>query len=92
MLGRAQTQAIGHEKRYCFFLRSLEDERNSFCTLTVKEMDEGRLAMGKRLGRSATAARAASDSALAQEIAPAAVVKVGDPSPSVESAQEASAR
>jgi hypothetical protein len=41
MLGRGQTRAIGHEKRYSFFLRALEDERNSFCTLTAKETYEG---------------------------------------------------
>jgi hypothetical protein len=66
-LGRAQTRAIGHENRYSFFLRALEDERNSFCTLMAKEMDEGRPTTGKRLGRSATTVRVASNGTLARE-------------------------
>jgi hypothetical protein len=74
ILEGAQTRAIGHEKRYCFFLPALEDERNSFCTLTMKETDEGRPATGKRLGRSATVARAASSGAPARETILMAVV------------------
>jgi hypothetical protein len=84
ILEGAQTRAIGHQKRYGFFLRALEDVRNSFCTLTVKETDDGRPATGKRLSCSATVARAGSSGALAWETTLMAAVQVGDPPPSVE--------
>jgi hypothetical protein len=44
-LGEAKAQDFGHEKQRGFFLHALEDERNSFCTFTMKKIDEGKPVM-----------------------------------------------
>jgi hypothetical protein len=54
-LERTQTRAMMHHLRWCFFLRDLHDERNPICPLTMVEMNHGKLATGRRLGRSSTA-------------------------------------
>jgi hypothetical protein len=66
--------------------------RGTHFTLAATETDEGRPTTGKRFGRSAMAARAASGGAPAWETTLTATVQVGDPPPSVESVREASAR
>jgi hypothetical protein len=45
-----QTHVTLHQMRCGFFLRGLDDERNSFCRLTVAETDEWRSAMWRPLG------------------------------------------
>jgi hypothetical protein len=48
-LERPKTDATLHQSWHGCFLRGLEDERNSFWSLTVAEMDEWRLAMRRWL-------------------------------------------
>jgi hypothetical protein len=50
-LERAQARAMVHHLRWGFILRNIHDKRNSFCTLTVKETDEGERAMAAWFGR-----------------------------------------
>jgi hypothetical protein len=57
-----------------------------FWSLTAVETDNGKLATGRRLESSKTAAMVTSDDASAPGTTPAAVVWIGDPPPSVESA------
>jgi hypothetical protein len=60
-------------------LRDLDVERNSFCPLTVAEMDGGKLATRRRLGQSSTAVGASSGGALALGLAPAAAERLRQP-------------
>jgi hypothetical protein len=73
-LGRAQAPATVHETKQGFFLRNLGYERNSFCELTAVKTDHGKLATGRRLGRSSTAVGMASNSAPATRTPPTATV------------------
>jgi hypothetical protein len=54
-----------HEMTQGFFLRDLVYERNSFYEVIVAKPDHGKLATGRRLGRSSTAVGMASGGALA---------------------------
>jgi hypothetical protein len=49
--GRPQTRGIRHQTQRGFFLRSLGDERNSFCILTLVKTECGRLATVVQFGR-----------------------------------------
>jgi hypothetical protein len=73
-LGRAQAQATVHETTQGFFLRDLGYERNSFCELTAVKTDHGKLATGRRLGRSSTMVGTASGGAPAPRTPPAVTV------------------
>jgi hypothetical protein len=59
--GRAQTRGIRHQTRRGFFLRSLGDERNLFCILTLVKTDGGRLATAVRFERPLAAVTGSSD-------------------------------
>jgi hypothetical protein len=56
----------------CRLLHDLDVERNLFCSLTVAEMDRGKLATQRRLRRSSTTVGASSGGAPAIESDPAA--------------------
>jgi hypothetical protein len=56
----SRTRSVIHQTLNGFFLRDLGEERNSFCTLTMVEMDHRKLVMGRRLGGSAMAVVATS--------------------------------
>jgi hypothetical protein len=71
-------------------LHDLDVERNSFCPLTVVEMDGGKLAMRRRLGQSSTTVGASSGGALALGSAPAAVERLGQPPSGLGLARQAS--
>jgi hypothetical protein len=68
----------------------LDVERNSFCSLTVAEMDGGKLAMQRRLGWSSTTVGASSGGAPALESAPAAAERLRQPPSGLGSARQAS--
>jgi hypothetical protein len=63
----------------CRLLRDLDIERNLFCSLTVAETDEGKLATQRRLGRSSTAVGASSGGAPALESALTTAEWIGQP-------------
>jgi hypothetical protein len=69
-LERTQTRATMHHLRRCFFLRDLHDERNPICPLTMVETNHGKLATGRRLGRSSTAVGTTSSGAPAPRASP----------------------
>jgi hypothetical protein len=73
-LGRAHAQATVHETQQGLILHDVEDKEGSFCRLTVVETDDGKLAMGRRLGRPSTAVGMTSDGAPAPRTSPVAVV------------------
>jgi hypothetical protein len=73
-LERTQTWATVHHLRRCFFLRDLHDERNPICPLTAVETNHGKLAMGRRLGRSSTAVGTSSGGAPAPRASQTAAV------------------
>jgi hypothetical protein len=58
-------------------LHDLDDERQSFCSLTVVKMDHGNPATGRRLESSVTTAVATSGDASPPETAQAVVVMAG---------------
>jgi hypothetical protein len=89
---RAQTRSILHQLLNRFFLSDLGDERNLFCPLTAAEMDQGRPATMRWLGRSSTVVGASSDGALARGTALAVTATVGAPPPSSGSVREDSVR
>jgi hypothetical protein len=86
----ALPRPIGPHLTNCQLLRDLDDERNSFCSLTVAETDEGKLATQRRLGRSSTTVGASSGGAPALESAIAAVERLGQPPSGLGSARQAS--
>jgi hypothetical protein len=71
-------------------LRDLDVERNSFCPLTVAEMDGGKLATRRRLGQPSTAVGASSGGALALGSAPAAAEQLGQPPSGLDLARQGS--
>jgi hypothetical protein len=71
-------------------LRDLDVERNSFYPLTVAEMDGGKLATRRRLGKSSTAVGASSGGAPALGSAPAAAERLGQPPSGLGLARQAS--
>jgi hypothetical protein len=71
-------------------LCDLDVERNSFCPLTVAEMDVGKLATRRRLGQSSTAVGASSGGAPALGSAPAATERLGQPPSGLGVARQAS--
>jgi hypothetical protein len=60
-------------------LRDLDVERNSFCPLTVAEMDRGKLATRRRLRQSSTAVGASSGGVPAPGSAPVAAERLRQP-------------
>jgi hypothetical protein len=74
----------------CRLLCDLDVERNSFCSLTVAEMDGGKLAMQRRLGRSSMAVGASFGGAPALESAPAVAERLGQPPSGLGSVRQAS--
>jgi hypothetical protein len=81
---------LRHGRWFGQLLRDLDVERNSFCRLTVVEMDGGKLAMRRRLGQSSTAVGASSGSTLALGLAPAAVERLRQPPSGLGLARQAS--
>jgi hypothetical protein len=86
----APPRPIGPHLTNCRLLRDLDNERNSFCSLTVAETDGGKLATQRRLGRSSTVVGASSGGAPALESAPAAAERLRQPPSGLGSAQQAS--
>jgi hypothetical protein len=76
-------ELLAHPMLLCFpirrLLRNLDVERNSFSSLTVAEMDGGKLAMQRRLGRSSMAVGTSFGGATAVKLAPAAAERLGEP-------------
>jgi hypothetical protein len=60
-------------------LHDLDVERNSFCPLTVAEMDGGKLVTWRRLGQSSTVVGVSSGGAPALGSAPTAAERLGQP-------------
>jgi hypothetical protein len=73
-LGRAQARATVHKTRRGLIIHDLEDKGDSFCKLTMVEMDHGKLATGRRLGWPSKAVGTTSDDALAPRTSPAVEV------------------
>jgi hypothetical protein len=78
-----------HETRWGLILHDLEDKGGSFCKLIVVEMDHGKLAAGRQLGRPSTAVGTTPGGAPAPRTSSAAVVYVGAPPPCVRLARKA---
>jgi hypothetical protein len=81
-----------HQTQARFFLHDLGYERDPIYSLAAAKIMERRLATRRRLERSSTVAGAVSSGAPAPRFAPEAEVQAGPPPPSVELAQDASAR
>jgi hypothetical protein len=62
-----------------FFLHDLDDKGNSFCKHTVKEIDEGKMAMCGQIGRPSMKMSSFSKGALALRRAPEASAMAGVP-------------
>jgi hypothetical protein len=88
-LGRALAHATRHQFLIQKLLHDLDDEKHLFCSLTAVETDHGKLATGRRPEISATVTVETSDGTSPPGMTPVAVVRAGDPPPSVESTQGA---